>query len=56
MSDEIKKPEKLEQAAESSVPLSEQELEGSGEAPLPDEELNKVAGGWRASGDKGVKY
>jgi hypothetical protein len=56
VSDEIKKPEKLEQAAESSAPLSEQELENSGEAPLPEEELNKVAGGFcRAGGDK-VKY
>jgi hypothetical protein len=56
MSDDIKKPEKLEHAAESSAPLSEQELENSGEVPLPDEELNKVAGGLcRAGGDK-VKY
>ena len=49
MSDELKKPEELEQAAESSIPLSEHE------APLPEDELNKVAGG-RASGDKRVKY
>jgi hypothetical protein len=57
MSDEIKKPEKLEEAAKSSAPLPEQELENSGEAPLPEEELNKVAGGMlRAGGDKRVKY
>ncbi len=51
MSDEIKKAEELEQAAESSTPLSEQELKNaagqiaSGEASLSEEELNKVAGG-----------
>lgn len=63
MSDEIKKSEKLEQAAESSTPSLEQELKNaagqiaSGEVPLPEEELNKVAGGLlRASGDKPVKY
>jgi hypothetical protein len=61
MSDEIKKPKELEQAADSSTPLSEQELKNdaeqiaSVEAPLSEEELNKVAGGVRAGGDK-VKY
>jgi hypothetical protein len=62
MIDEIKKPEELEQAAEFSTPLSEQELKNaagqiaSGEAPLPEEGLNKVVGGvCRAGGDK-VKY
>jgi hypothetical protein len=57
MSDEIKKPEELEQAAESSTLLSEQDLEQpAGEAPLSEEELTKVAGGLtRAGGDK-LKY
>jgi len=56
MSDEIKKPDKLEHAAE----LSEQELKNaakSGEAPLPEEELNKVAGGFaKPIGGKPTKY
>jgi hypothetical protein len=62
MSDDIKKPEKLEQAAESSTPSLEQELENaagqiaSGEAPLPEEELNKVAGGLRRAGGDKLKY
>ena len=57
MDDKIKKPEKPEQAAESSARLSEQELENSGEAPLPEEELNKVAGGLvKPIGGKPTKY
>jgi hypothetical protein len=58
MSDEIKKPEELEQAAESSTLLSEQDLEQpAGEAPLSEEELNKVAGGYvKPIGGKPVKY
>lgn len=62
MSDEIKKSEKLEQAAESSAPSSEQELKNaegiaSGEAQLPEEELNKVAGGFvKPIGGKPTKY
>jgi hypothetical protein len=62
MSDEIKKPEELEQAAECSTALSEQELKttagqiASGEAPLSEEELNKVAGGLRRAGGDKVKY
>jgi hypothetical protein len=55
MSDEIKKPE--EQAAQSPAPLPEQELENSGEAPLSEEELNKVAGGYaKPIGGKPTKY
>lgn len=51
MSDEIKMPEELEQPAEPSAQLSEQQLKNaagqvaSGETPLTEEELNKVAAG-----------